>query len=126
MSKISLALVAVVAVVTTMLTPSLILRAQGTTRFEYARVTPYIERTVAERPNNSPWNTVQERIGYRACVAGVKGWACQEFKPTESNDALRIALVQLGADGWELVSAAPEDGNVNTPALTYLFKRQTR
>jgi hypothetical protein len=127
MKKISLAIVAVVAAVTGMLTPSLIVRAQGTTRFEYARVTPYIERTVAEGPNNSPWNTVQERIGYRACVAGVKGWACQEFKPTESStDALRIALVQLGNEGWELVSAAPEDGNVNTPALTYLFKRQTR
>jgi len=126
MSKISLALVAVV--VTAMLTPSLIVRAQGTARFEYARVTPYIERTVAEtNPLNSFITTVQERVGYRACVAGVNQWACREFKPTESStDALRIALVQLGNDGWELVSAAPEDGNVNTPALTYLFKRQTR
>ena len=126
MSHVALTFAAVVAVVGAMVTPSLVVRAQGTTRFEYARVTPYNERTVAEGPNISPWKTVQERIGYRACVAGVKGWACQEFKPTESNDALRIALVQLGTDGWELVSAAPEGGNVNTPALTYLFKRQTR
>jgi hypothetical protein len=127
MSKISLALVAVVVVATAMLTPSLIVRAQGTVRFEYARVTPYIERTVAETNPSNSFTTVQERVGYRACVAGVNQWACREFKPTESStDALRIALVQLGNDGWELVSAAPEDGNVNTPALTYLFKRQTR
>ncbi len=129
MSRISLVLVAVVVtVVTAMLATSLSVRAQGTTRFEYARVTPYIERTVVEtKPPSSFITTVQERVGYRACVAGIKEWACREFKPTESSsEALRIALVSLGADGWELVSAAPEDGNVNTSALTYLFKRQTR
>ena len=126
MSKVGLMAAVIVAVVGTIIAPSLVVRAQGTTRFEYARVTPYIERSVAEGPNIPQWKTVLERIGYRACVAGVKGWACQEFKPTESNDALRIALVHLGTDGWELVSAAPEVGNVNTPELTYLFKRQTR
>jgi len=128
MSKAGLVAV-IVAIVGAMVAPSLIVRAQGTTRFEYARLTPYDERTVAEGPDISMWKTVKERTGYRACVAGSKGWACQEFKPTESNDALRIALVQLGTDGWELVSAvsaASEDGTLNTPALTYLFKRQTR
>jgi len=121
MSKISLALVAVVAVVTATLTPSLIVRAQGTTRIEYARVTPYLDRTSVAS------NAVQERTGYRACVAGSNEWACREFKPSESSaDALRIALVQLGNEGWELVSAVEEDPSFNTRGLTYLFKRQTR
>jgi hypothetical protein len=126
MSKISLALVAVVMVVSAFLAPSLVVRAQAITRFEYARVTPYIERMTMES-KNSPFTSVLERVGYRACVAGVDGWACQDFKPTESPaDALRVAFVQLGNQGWELVSAAPEDRNVNTVELTYLFKRQKR
>lgn len=126
MSKLGLTFAVIVAIFGAMVAPSLVVRAQSTTRFEYARLTPYDERTVAEGPDLSMWKTVKERTGYRASVAGIKGWACQEFKPTGSNDALRIALVHLGTDGWELVSATPEDGNLNTPALTYLFKRQTR
>jgi hypothetical protein len=48
--------------------------------------------------------TVQERVGYRACVAGVNEWLCREFKPTESSSAaLRIALVSLGNEGWVIV-----------------------
>jgi hypothetical protein len=126
MSKVTLTFPVVVAVVGAMVTPSLVVRAQGPTRFEYARVTPYIERITMET-RTSLYISVQERVGYRACVAGADGWACQDVKPTESStDALRVAFVQLGNQGWELVSAAPEGGNVNTPALTYLFKRQTR
>src|SRR4051794_9435311 len=97
MSKVALTIAVVLTLVGAMATPSLVVRAQGTTRFEYARVTPYIERTVAEGPNVPVWKTVQVRIGYRACVAGVTGWACQDFKPAEASDALRIALVQLGS-----------------------------
>jgi hypothetical protein len=118
MSKVSLSLVAVVVVCTAMLAPSLIVRAQGNARFEYARVTPYVERVVVAA------NSVQERIGYRACVAGVNEWTCQQFKPTETSaDALRIALVQLGNDGWELVSTVEEDSSFNARGLTYMFKR---
>jgi hypothetical protein len=126
MSKISLALGAVTVLVaaTLTLTPSLVVRAQGTSRFEYARVTPFIDRTSAEVAGRI---TVQERVGYRACIAAVNEWLCREFKPTDSSSAaLRIALVSLGNEGWELVSAAPEDGNLNTSALTYLFKRPVR
>ena len=121
MSKASLALVAVVVVLTATFAPSLIVRAQGSTRFEYIRVTPYAVH-IPVGPN-----AVQDRTGYRACVAGNSEWACREFKPSESSaDALRIALVQLGNEGWELVSAVEEDPSFNTRGLTYLFKRQTR
>ena len=111
MSKISLAFVAVVLLVVAMFTPPFIVRAQSTTRFEYARVTPYIERTLVPTTTTvGPTNLVQERVGYRACIAGGNGWACQEIKPTQSStDALRSALVQLGNEGWELVSAAQEE-----------------
>src|SRR3954447_10063250 len=102
MTKISLALVTVALVGSAMLTPSLIVRAQGTTRFEYARVSPYSERTPVPNPirtgPNSKLPAVLERTGYRACIAGSTGWACQEFKPTtdtSSTDALRAAFVYL-------------------------------
>ena len=123
MSKISLALVAVV--LTVMVTPSFIVRAQSAQRFEYVRVTPYLARIPVSA------NAVQERIGYRACVARISEWVCQEFPPTEpSTEPLRNALVNLGNDGWELVSAVEEYPNFGTQfganGLTYLFKRQMR
>ena len=112
-------------VLTVTFTPSLIVRAQGTQRFEYVRVTPYIERIPIAA------NAIRERFGYRACVAQVNGWACREFSPTEpSTDALRNMFVNLGIDGWELVSAVEEDpsfaNQFGTNGLTYLFKRQGR
>ena len=122
MSKTSLALVAVVVVVTAMFAPSLIVRAQGTARLEYMRVTPYnVPTPVAPR-------AVQDRTGYRACIAGSSDWACREFPPAESStDALRTAFVDLGNDGWELVSAVEEDPNWSgIHGLTYFFKRQIR
>jgi hypothetical protein len=121
MSKISLALVAVVVVAAATLTPSLVVRAQGTTRFEYARVIPYVD--TIKGPTS--W---QQRLGYSACVAGADGWTCRDFKEASSADALRTALVQLGNDGWELVSAAQEEQNniLKNGALTYLFKRPLR
>ena len=121
MSRIPLALVAVIAVVIGMLTPSFAVRAQGTTRFEYARLAPYADvfRTAT---------LVDQRPSYRACIARTGGWTCRDFKATESTtDALRNAFLQLGNDGWELVSAAQEDRNVVVDgALTYLFKRPVR
>ena len=122
MSKISLALVAVV--LTAMVTPSFIVRAQSAQRFEYVRVTPYMARIPVG-------NGVHERIGYRACVARINEWVCQEFQPTEpSAEPLRNALVNLGNDGWELVSAVEEYPSFGTQfganGLTYLFKRQMR
>ena len=123
MSKISLALVAVV--LTVMVAPSFIVRAQSAQRFEYVRVTPYIARIPVAA------NAVQERIGYRACAARLSEWVCQEFPPTEpSTEPLRNALVNLGNDGWELVSAVEEYPSFGTQfganGLTYLFKRQMR
>lgn len=122
MSKISLALVAVV--LTAMFTSSFIVRAQSAQRFEYVRVTPYIARIPVAA------SAVQERIGYRACAARLSEWVCQEFPPTEpSTEPLRNVLVNLGNDGWELVSAVGADPGFDrfgTNGLTYLFKRQMR
>ena len=118
MSKISLALVAVVVIVGAMLAPSRIVRAQSAARFEYARVTPYgVSTEVA--PKKVEWTT-----GYRACVADTTQWTCRDFKPTESTDPLRTALATLGSEGWELSSVADEfpDGN-NPRRLSYFFKR---
>ena len=123
MSKISLALVAVALTAT--FASSLSVRAQSAQRFEYVRVTPYMARIPVAA------NAVQERIGYRACVARISEWVCQEFPPTEpSTEPLRNALVNLGNDGWELVSAVEEYPVFGTQfganGLTYLFKRQMR
>src|SRR5262245_9268906 len=119
MSKVSLAFVAVVVVVTAMVTPSLVVRAQGTTRIEYARVTP---SPVSLAPVAG--NPRRLSFSYRACVAGVNEWACREFDSRDSPaEALRIALVQLGNEGWELVSVVDEDKSFNASGLTYLFKR---
>jgi hypothetical protein len=119
MSKSSLALVALVAVVAAMVTPTLTVRAQSPTRFEYARVTPFVTRVPVGT------NTVQERWGYRACVASVGQWSCRDFQPAQyAADALRTALVTLGNEGWELVSPVQEDSGFGN--LTYLFKRAAR
>lgn len=118
MSKISLAVVAVA--VTAMFIPSLIARAQGTTRFEYVRVTSYPVR-VGALPSG-----MQVRSGFHACVAGTEAWNCRDFPPTESPDtALRKTLATLGNEGWELVAAVSEQPT-NSVDLTYLFKRQLR
>jgi hypothetical protein len=121
MSKISLTLVAVVVVVTAMFSPSLIVRAQSATRIEYLRVTPYLVQIPVSA------SAVQERRGYRACVAGINDWACRDFSPTQSsNDALRTTFATLGNEGWELVSTVDEDPSFGTRGLTYVFKRQVR
>ena len=120
MLKISLALVAVFVVVTSMFAPSLVVRAQSPTRFEYARVTPYVD-VLTEKSSR------HERTAYRACVAAADGWACRDFKNDSPTDTLRTALVQLGNEGWELVSAAQEEqNNTFNGALTYVFKRPVR
>jgi hypothetical protein len=121
MSKRSLALVALVPVVAAMFMSSLTVRAQSPARIEYVRVTPYTTRTPV-----GP-NAVQERVGYRACVAGAAEWTCRDFQPTPSSaDALRTALVTLGNEGWELVSVVEDDLNANARGLMYLFKRPAR
>lgn len=122
MSKISLAFIAVVVVVSAMLRPSLIVRAQGTTRIEYARVTPSSVSLASAAVNPR-----RPSFSYRACVAGINQWACREFDSRESpTEALRIAFVQLGNEGWELVSVVEEDKSFSVAGLTYLFKRQRR
>ena len=122
MSKILLASVAVAVVVTGMITTSFVVRAQGSTRIEYARVTPNTVQHSAVA-----LNAAQPLFSYRACIARVNEWSCRDFKPSESvTDALRIAFVQLGNEGWELVSVVEEDASFNTRGLTYLFKRQAR
>ena len=124
MSKVSLALVAVVVVVAATFSPSLVVRAQSPTRIEYMRVTPYRQQVPESA---SAVHAVQERRGYRACVAGMNDWACRDFPPTQSSsDALRTTLATLGSEGWELVSAVDEDPGLGTVGLTYLFKRQVR
>ena len=120
MLKLSLAVVAVVALVTATSALSLSVRAKSATRIEYVRVTPHALET-----RTSP-NSIQFRYGYRACVAAAHEWTCREFQPTESSEAaLRTTLATLGNEGWELVAAINEDPNrANPRGLTYLFKRQ--
>jgi hypothetical protein len=121
MSRISLTLVAAVVVVAALFAPPRAVRAQGATRIEYVRVTSYVVRTPVVP------NAVQERDGYRACVAGITDWACRDFPPTQSSmDALRTALATLGNEGWDLVSAVQQDPNMGTHGMTYVFKRQAR
>jgi hypothetical protein len=122
MSKTLLAAAAILTVIVASLASSLTARAQSAARIEYARVTPYIVRLPLDA------HSVQERHGYRACVASMSEWACREFAPTDSSSAaLRTTLATLGSEGWELVSAVNEDPTVTSPiGLTYLFKRQVR
>ena len=126
MSKLSFALLALVAIIVTVAstsTPSFTARAQTVARIEYARVTPYIVSS-----HKSP-NHVQPRYGYRACVAAISEWKCREFEPADaSTGSLRTTLATLGNEGWELVSAVNEDPVASNPSgmLTYLFKRQAR
>jgi hypothetical protein len=125
MRKLSLSVVAVIAVVAAMFAPSLVARAQSAVRFEYLRVTPYPANLATPGRINYRW------VGYRACVAASSEWTCREFEADgSSNDALHIALrttlATLGNEGWELVSAVDERHELNTTfgGLTYLFKRQ--
>ena len=120
MTKTSIALVVLVALAMSAFAPSLVVRAQTFTRFEYARVTSF-GRHIPTGPNS-----VESRSGYKACVAAVSEWVCRDFEPTESTSAaLRTALATLGNEGWELVSAPSVD--LNSPqGATYLFKRQVR
>ena len=124
MSKVSLALLAIVAIIATAAaTPSLSARAQTASRIEYARVTPYMV-SFQKAPNH-----VQPRYGYRACVATISEWRCREFEPTDASTAsLRTTLATLGNEGWELVSAVQDDPIASNPSglLTYLFRRQAR
>ena len=118
MMKLSLSVVALIAVIAAMFASSLVGRAQSATRFEYGRVAPY-------GVSQADGRVVYLRVGYRACVAATDEWTCRDFGPTESSDAaLRTALATLGNEGWELVSAANANSSVSADALTYLFKRQ--
>ena len=121
MSRSSLAVVSGLVAVTALFARSPVARAQSGNRLEYVRMTPYIVR------NPVGPNEVRENIAYRACAAGINEWTCREFQSAQSStDALRTALVTLGNDGWELVSAVEENPSVNPRGLTYLFKRSAR
>jgi hypothetical protein len=123
MAKLSLALAAGVAIVgTALFAPSLAARAQSP-RFEYLHLRPYgvIPPSVPQ-----PGVIRVERPAYRACVATTPEWTCRPFEPdantsVNSDDALRLALLTLGNEGWEMVSAVDD---TRDDALTYLFKRQ--
>ena len=117
MAKFSLSVAALIAVVAAMFAPSVIAQ-QGMQQLDYVRVTPYLF-TVSDGPDR-----VREWVGYRACQAANSEWTCRKFESTESGDvALRTALVTLGNERWELVSAVQETRAANLPGLTYLFKR---
>jgi hypothetical protein len=113
MMKLSVAVAAVLAVVTAVFAPSLTARAQSGARFEYARVTPY------QAVTRTPGHVEYKWAGYRACVAASSEWTCREF------DALPTTLATLGSEGWELVSAVDGRHELNGGfgGLTYLFKR---
>jgi hypothetical protein len=121
MKRLTLTIAALMAIVTAMLAPSFVARAQSGPRFDYLRVVPY--RVVTRTPGHitGRW------AGYRACLAGSTEWTCREFEPMDNSDTgLRTTLATLGDEGWELVSAVDERHDVNSDfgGLTYLFKRQ--
>ena len=116
MAKLTLSVAAVIAVVVAMFAPSVVAQ-QGMQQLDYVRMTPYYF-TVPDGPNR-----VREWVGYRACQAASSEWTCRKFESAESGDvALRTALVTLGNERWELVSAV-EETRANVSGLTYLFKR---
>lgn len=117
MMKLALSVAALMALVAAMFTPSLVARAQSA-RFEYMRVAPYGFMQTEGR-------IAYVRSSYRACLADTAEWTCRDFGRKESSDAaLRTALVTLGNEGWELVSAVNADPNLSADSLTFLFKRQ--
>ena len=123
MRKLSLAAVSAVVLIAALSAPSLIARQQSVARFEYLRLTPYLGTVVPIRGASTspagvmkPGSASMTPGGFRACIAASAEWTCRNF----SDDGFRTALVALGNEGWELVSADAE-----TPGA-YLFKRQIR
>lgn len=95
-------------------------RAQSSTRYEYMRAVAYAARE--QHMDVRAGTTIVERQAYRACRAAESDWSCRDFPPGNGADSpLRSMLSTLGAEGWELVSAVPEEDN--RFGLTYLFKR---
>ena len=118
MSKLSLA--AVAALSSAALFGFSQVRAQSPTRYEYMRAVAYAARE--QQMDVRVGTTTVERQAYRACRAADSDWSCRDFlSGTGTDSALRSMLSALGAEGWELVSAVPEENN--RFGLTYLFKR---
>ena len=112
MRKVTVAVVAAIAVVALWAAASLTAQTAAPARFEYARLSRY--GTV------DPSDPKQIRVhtaGYETCVATIGEWACRRFP--EPNGGFRTALATLGNEGWEAVS----DSN---SGATMLFKRQVR
>jgi hypothetical protein len=119
MRKLSLAVVSAIALIAALSAPSLVARQQSVVRFEYLRLTPYLGAVQQVGTTITASNSFG---GVRACVATSAEWACRNFQaPSASEDATRTALVTLGNEGWELVSAGYVDGQTSG---AYLFKRQ--
>lgn len=116
MSKVSLAILPVVALIAAALTSADGLRAQGSSQIEYLRVAPYLTFQQSGRMK-------YERTAYRGCVATTGPFNCREFGGA-SDSALLGMLATLGSEGWELVSATNED--LDRSGLTYIFKRPAR
>jgi hypothetical protein len=84
--------------------------------FEYLRITPYTaHRTI--RPG-----VMTETTQYRACTARSAERDCCSFEAQTSDESIRTALLAVGNEGWELVSAAI--ASEHDRGLTYRFKRQ--
>jgi hypothetical protein len=128
MRKLSLAAVSAIALGAALSAPSLIARQQNIARFEYLRLTPYLGTVTSIQPSTTspsgamtPGSASLTPGGVRACVAASAEWTCRRFDGQASaDDGFRTALVTLGSEGWELVSADAE-----TPGA-YLFKRQVQ
>jgi hypothetical protein len=117
MAKLSLCVAALIAIVASTFGPA-VKAQQGMQQLDYMRLTPYIF-SVPDGPK-----AVREWVGYRACQAASSEWTCRTFESTQPRDSgLRTALVTLGNERWELVSAVRESGDANLPGLTYVFKR---
>jgi hypothetical protein len=117
MIKMIVVLSGVVAVVFAALSmPAVTAQSQRSASFEYLRMTPYQAlRTI--RPG-----MMSSTTQYRACTARSAQWDCRDFEAQTSDESLRTALLAVGNEGWELVSAAI--ASEQDLGLTYMFKRQ--
>ncbi len=103
-----------------------VLPQQSVARFEYLRLTTYNGVVTSVRPASTspdgltmtPASASMTPGGVRACIAAHAQWTCRNFEGQASrDDAFRTALVTLGNEGWEIVSADGDTGE-------YIFKRQ--
>lgn len=128
MRSLSLAVGAIVGIAAALLARPLVAQQQTSATLQYLVVTPYVTQLPDGR-------NARLRPAYAACLAGGPQWTCRDFEPPRDvvrdagridDEALRVMLVTLGSEGWELVSTLDTTPDNFQMGMTYLFKRQLR